>query len=201
MKTIINASLTKPIMVFVVFILMPVILFSQNDYIIFKSGKEVRAKILSKTSDTLTYYERGKSEVIYTVTMDKIDTIMSGYVLSSISKSLTPRQELLKKKLHYQSAKTASAVVMACGAGLVVAGLIVIPERSNFEDDEYFKFKSQKVRSKILCTAGSITLCVGATVLLTNSINLKKVEKALKGFSMDLHGDSGQPGITLSYKF
>lgn len=202
MKTIIKTSLTKPIMVFVMFILLPVILFSQNDYIIFKNGKETRAKIISKTPDTLVYAEYGKPEVSYAITMEKVDTILSIKVLNMLNKSLTPKQELWKKQLHYQKVKKASIVLMACGTGLIGAGLIAIPEyKDDGSLDAFLDYESQVFGSTLLCVLGSATISVGAILLLNSSIQLKKVEKALKDLSLDLHGASGQPGITLSYKF
>ena len=198
MKTIIKAKLTKP-MAFVLFILLPVALFSQ-DYIILKTGEDIRVNFISQTPDSITYSKYKNPEDTCSIAMEEVDTLLSLEVLNCLDNPVSLKGDLWRQKFYYQDMKRMGGALVLGGTLITLASIGLYSLGIGI--DEFYDEESDMLFGPDLgFLIGVAGIICGIKDLIKGSIKLNKTEASIRELYLGLYGPCGQPGITLGFKF
>ena len=199
MKSNINIGLTMPLAAFVLFILLPVTLFSQ-DYIILKTGEDVRVNFISQTPDSITYSRYKNPGDTCSIAMEEVDTLLSLEVLNCLDNPVSLKGELWRQKFYYQDMKRMGGSLLLGGALITLAsiGLYSLGIGVDGVYDEESDILFGPDLGFLIGVAGIIC---GIKDLIKGSIKLNKTETSIRELYLGLYGPCGRPGITLGFKF
>ncbi|HNX87287.1 MAG TPA: hypothetical protein PKN12_10190 [Bacteroidales bacterium] len=199
MKRIINISPTKPFMAFVLFILLPVALYSQ-DYIILKTGKDVRVNFISQTPDSITYSKYKNPGDTCSIAIEEVDTLLSLEVLNCLDNPVSLKGELWRQKFYYQDMKRMGGGLLLSGTLITLASIglysLGIGVEGVYDEESDILFGPD-----LGFLLGVTAIIWGISDMIKGSIKLNKTEASIRELYLGLYGPGGQPGITMGIKF